>query len=57
MERVAVLNDKMPEKGLHTEGSLPEKKRNFDSDVKKKPQVNKMLINSKIFFTQYNNIF
>ena len=32
MERVAVLNDKMPEKGLHTEGSFSEKKRNFDGE-------------------------
>ena len=30
MAFVAVLNDKMLEKGLHTEGSLFEKKRDFD---------------------------
>ena len=30
MERIAVLNDKMSEKGLHTEGSLFEKKPDFD---------------------------
>ena len=32
MAFVAVLNDKMLEKGLHTEGSLSEKKRDFDGE-------------------------
>lgn len=30
--RIKVFNDKMPEKGLHTEGSLFEKKRDFDGN-------------------------